>query len=361
MSDKITVSIIIPVYKIPEEYLNQCIESILDQTFDNFEIILVDDNDNNDISGKLCDKLSFDHAKIISLHQKNQGVSVARNNGLLHAKGQWIAFVDSDDWLEPNYLKRLVQEGENHKADIVMCSCFANYINREKINEFFQYRTKLFTGKKKDEILLQLICRGINDYFPPETGVGVPWAKLYRKDYLEEKKLKFDSQLFRMQDNIFNLYAVEDADRIYYFNEILYHYRKNNGSATKKFNPKIVTYFEKVNEATEGFIRKHKKERLFYKALYAKTLIGFNSYINLYYWPVLRARQKRYRVIKEEIKGLLKKTMYQIALSKVDKHILNFQERIYVGLLRKKMIGALLFITLLNDFYKRLKNGSPEQ
>lgn len=362
METKVLISAIIPVYKIPEHYLNQCVRSILTQSFHKFEIILVDDNNNDDDCGTFCDRLAKDHKEVISLHQKNQGVSVARNNGLQHAGGKWIAFIDADDWLEPNYYERLLAEGENHQADIVMCSSFVNYGSREFKNAFFTYHSKLFIGSEKDEIQLQLICRGVNDYFPPETGAGVPWAKLYRRGFLAENSLMFNPQLVRMQDNVFNLYAIERANCIYYFNECLYHYRKNSDSVTRKANPKVIEYFDRVNQATEKFIESyHHDDPLFYKALYAKILIGFNSYINLYYWPSLRAKQKGYLKIRDEMRTLLEKPGYSKARQHADTRILSSREKFYVSLIKRKMVDFIMFLTLINDTIKRARNGSPEK
>lgn len=361
MSEETKISVIVPVYKVETEYIMQCVQSILNQTYTNFEIILVDDNNNQDTSGKLCDRLANQYSKIRTFHQKNQGVSVARNTGLTHSEGKWIAFIDPDDWLETTYFEKLISHGEENKADIVLCSCYANYSNNAQIkNEFFPYKEKYFEGKAKDELFLQLICRGVTDYFPPETGVGVPWAKLYRKQFLIENLLQFDPTLIRMQDNIFNLYAFQAASKIYFFNVCLYHYRKNDASATRKFNPKIIDYFELVNEATLKFIGKYCSSEIFYKAYYAKVLIGFNSYINNYFLPLKSTGTKEYKAIIKEIKELLNKSMYQEALDNVDKSILQNQERLFVAFLKKNQIGLLLLVIQLYQAYRRLKNGSPE-
>jgi Glycosyltransferases, probably involved in cell wall biogenesis len=357
MAEQLAISVIIPVYKIPEKYLRQCICTVKNQTFSDVEIIFIDDNDDNDNCGILCDEFQKKYQNVITLHQRNQGVSVARNNGLNHAKGKWISFVDPDDWLEPNYLERLYKEGEKSDADIVMCSCFANYKNREKTNKFFNYKDKLFIDEEKDEIQLQLICRGINDYFPPESGIGVPWAKLYRRQFLRMKNLTFDPNLIRMQDNIFNLYAVEKANKVYYFNEFLYHYRKYNQSAISKFTPKIIDYIERVNKATETFIKEYNKGELYYKALYAKILMGFNNYFNLFYLPAYHKKQEKFKSIKKEIVKLLSKPMYKNACKNLDSNILRCKERIFVNLLKNKKIGFVLVLTILMNKFKSIKNG----
>lgn len=114
-----TLSIIVPVYNV-KPYLNRCVRSILAQTFQNFELILVDDG-STDGSGELCDNLQEGNPKIKVLHQPNSGLSVARNSGLSVAQGEWVGFVDSDDWLEPEIYTKMLFAADVHSADIVIC------------------------------------------------------------------------------------------------------------------------------------------------------------------------------------------------------------------------------------------------
>lgn len=93
------ISVIVPVYKIKEQYLKECIESISKQTYSNLEIILVDDG-SPDNCGEICDLYAEKDSRIMVLHQKNQGVSMARNNAIQKATGEWITFIDADDWIE---------------------------------------------------------------------------------------------------------------------------------------------------------------------------------------------------------------------------------------------------------------------
>lgn len=113
-----SLSIIVPVYNV-KEYLGKCVDSILNQTFDDFEIILVDDG-STDGSGKLCDNYKNEE-RVRILHQTNSGQSAARNSGLSVASGNWVGFVDSDDWLEPEMYGQMMEAAKKHKADVVIC------------------------------------------------------------------------------------------------------------------------------------------------------------------------------------------------------------------------------------------------
>ena len=113
------ISVIVPVYKV-EKYLPECIESVLAQTFTDFELILVDDG-SPDNSGKICDDYATRDSRIRVFHKENGGVSSARNLGLDNARGEWIGFVDPDDWIEPDMYEQMYLAGTENNADFVWC------------------------------------------------------------------------------------------------------------------------------------------------------------------------------------------------------------------------------------------------
>ena len=113
------ISLVIPVYNV-EKYLDKCMESVLAQTYDNYEVILVDDG-STDNSGKMCDEYAERDSRVTVYHQKNSGVSVARNVGIENAKGEFISFIDSDDWVDESYLEKLVNAQIKYNADLTIC------------------------------------------------------------------------------------------------------------------------------------------------------------------------------------------------------------------------------------------------
>ena len=114
-----TISIIIPVYNV-EKYLNKCLNSVIEQTYKNIEVILIDDG-STDNSGKICDEYAKNDIRIKIIHQQNGGVSTARNNGLEHATGKYITFVDSDDYIEKEMIETMAKKIMKKNADIVIC------------------------------------------------------------------------------------------------------------------------------------------------------------------------------------------------------------------------------------------------
>lgn len=219
------ISVIIPVYNIVS-FLEDCLESIRRQSFRNYEVIIVDDG-SNDGSGDKCDQYdSLENFHIV--HTENIGAAHARNIGLEYAKGKYIAFVDGDDTVSEDYLKILYDEIESQAVDIVSCCCMS--LEAEEIDCFFS-KDFLFEGESKKDLLYQLIEMRYGQPGPYYyTGIGVPWGKLYNRDFIEKNHLRFDIKLRRLQDNMFNMYAFHYAMNIKYINKPLYIYRRGHVS-----------------------------------------------------------------------------------------------------------------------------------
>lgn len=220
------ISVIIPIYN-QEKYIKKCLESVLAQTYKDLQIILVNDG-STDHSVRECKRFTSD-SRVILFEQENQGVSVARNLGIKAAKGEWIAFIDPDDYLEKDYFSTLL-EGVNENTDIVSCCCNLVSSSFKGVDHFFKKSFSIKMGEDKSRLILQLMDM---QYGAPKKGkkitaIGVPWGKLYRTVFIREQKLSFKSELRRMQDNNFNMYAFDKAREIIYINTPLYNYRIDN-------------------------------------------------------------------------------------------------------------------------------------
>jgi len=229
------ISIVIPVYNIVS-YLEVCINSILEQSFTDYEVILVDDG-SSDGSSEVCDKFDNNpNFKII--HTENAGPAHARNTGLELATGKYIAFIDGDDAIADGYLEILYKEIEKQGAEIVSCCCKSIEAGEE--DHFFS-RDTLFDEDNKIELIYQLIEMRYGQPGPfYYTGIGVPWGKLYNRAFIENHHLRFDNNLRRLQDNMFNMYAFHKARNIKYINKPLYLYRRGHvSSLSVKFNPNL--------------------------------------------------------------------------------------------------------------------------
>lgn len=204
------ISIIVPVYKT-EKYLDRCIESIINQTYINLEIILVDDG-SPDNCPSMCDGWVEKDSRIKVIHKENGGVSSARNAGLDIAKGDYVGFVDSDDYIQADMYKTLYDEALKNNCDIVVCSY---QINDEDIgNDGF--------SKIRQLDAMKLITTGDYKY-------GVLWNKLYKRSVIKDIKMP---SLVCCEDLVFNYYVFKNAENISETELKLYHYEQNESSVT---------------------------------------------------------------------------------------------------------------------------------
>ena len=221
-----SISIIVKVYN-EEKYLEKCIDSILNQSYQNLEIILIDDG-STDNSGSICDEYKKKDKRVQVIHQKNQGQSSARNAGLNIAKGSYIGFVDSDDWIEQNMYEKLYKNICLYNADIATCSYVLEYEdNNIKTTELEEQLLELFEKKNQKMLLKNFLNREL--YF---SG---PCDKLYRMSIFEN--IRFPENQF-YEDNYIALELMLKAEKIAVGNGKYYHYRQHINSTTKSYSDK---------------------------------------------------------------------------------------------------------------------------
>ncbi len=218
-----TFSIIVPVYNV-EQYLEECIESILVQTYKDFELLLIDDG-STDSSWDICDRYSANDARIKAIHKQNAGVSVARNDGIEKAKGTYITFIDSDDWIESNYLERILAEIEDY--DILFFGCTWHYEDgtvRSLCPPATLCRTNIYSS------IYHLLHNDVDvNYF------GFTWNNVFRKDIIDEFTIRFVENLPVCEDEVFSLAYCNHAHSLKVIADPLYHYRwKAQGLTHKK-------------------------------------------------------------------------------------------------------------------------------
>ncbi len=212
------ISVVVAVYNI-EKYIKDCVESILAQDFDDFEVILVDDG-STDKSGAICDKFTDKRVKVI--HQKNLGLSEARNNGLAAAKGDFIAFIDGDDTISEHYLSKLYDAARENKADIAVCG----------------YET-VYNDKVKTTAPKQCVLSGSDatwKLLTEQLDLDVlAWNKLYRRSLFTKNKISYPAGE-KNEDNLttYKLYA--KAKRVCFIEDLLYSYLKRSDSITGQQN-----------------------------------------------------------------------------------------------------------------------------
>ena len=220
------VSIIIPVYNV-EKYLAECIESVLRQTYQNIEILLIADG-SPDNSGKICDKYAKKDSRVRVIHKQNGGVSSARNVGLEQANGEYITFVDGDDFIAKSYIEELYKTLENANADLSFCKYdHYNGLGFEEIKEGFP--TNLVVDKN-DQSFIDFFCR----FFTNKNNFcGSSCRVLYKKSVLQD--LSFNENVKISEDLLFLLQAIFNAKKLVFLDKALYHYRVAQGSACHSY------------------------------------------------------------------------------------------------------------------------------
>lgn len=210
------ISIIIPVYNV-EEYLSRCIDSVLNQTHKNLEIILVDDG-SADNCGKICDEYAQKDSRIKVIHKENGGVSSARNAGLDIAQGDYVAFVDADDYVEKEMCEYLLKEMESGEFDIIQY----NYCDVLEDGTLVSANIKNRTYDNYNDILYDAFTRNIH--------FGI--TKFYRRDVV--KNIRYRTDLSRAEDMLFFLECAKKTARLKTTDKILYYYFQRETSVTHK-------------------------------------------------------------------------------------------------------------------------------
>lgn len=255
------ISIVVPVYNA-EEYLSRCVTSILQQSYKSFELILINDG-STDKSGEICDKFKSLDQRIVTIHKKNSGVSDTRNLGINLAKNPYICFIDADDYIEKEYLNRLL---ENKHADLVA----SGYIRIDGMNFFPKERFYDY------HLLQQELSKLINIPL-----LDTPWGKLFKKNIIDKYQIRFDTKLKFGEDQIFvrnylshckNLQALSNAGYIYYI--------QSNETRKKKFHLTMEEFIYRCKCEMDTFT---KLEKVFHCKIDTKNKMCFVSFIhNLY-------------------------------------------------------------------------------
>ncbi|MEG2895606.1 MAG: glycosyltransferase [Niameybacter sp.] len=246
------VSIVVPIYNV-QTYLPRCLESLLAQTLEDIEIILINDG-SKDESLAVCEHYAKQDKRIKVIDQVNQGVSVARNTGLLHARGRYIGFVDPDDWIEPNMYEVMTAQIQAQACSICLC----NYYKDDKNSSV----PKTLKIKKdvliQEEIVAHLVSNmvGADDIMPHYNFVmGCVWRGLYSKNFLTQHEICFEPGINIMEDLAFNVKALLNAEKICIVRDYLYHYIQNPTSILHTYKKNMWEDQMRVHELLEKYIQ----------------------------------------------------------------------------------------------------------
>lgn len=242
------LSIIVPVYNA-EEFLDRCIESILSQTYKSLDIIVVDDGSSDD-SGKICDEYAEKDMRVRVIHKQNGGVSSARNIGIEAARGEYICFVDSDDYLERDYLEVLLETKRKYPDfDNIWCGFYT-------VRDYYKNKKETVVAEKDKNYSFYNLS-GIMDLCE-KWLVQMPWNKLFETKKVKENNILFPPELSLGEDYIFNLRYLDCTNgKIVVINKPLYDYlRDGKESLDNKYYANLLEIYRRLNSEIEKYAEK---------------------------------------------------------------------------------------------------------
>lgn len=315
------ISVIVPVYKV-EKYLERCIDSILNQTYHNLQIILIDDGSPDDC-GRICDEYAKRDARIEVIHKSNGGQAAARNDGLAIAKGDYVGFVDSDDYIEPNMYEEMLYKIQENQADICVCS---RYVESEN------GKMDSYVSKKARETLMDNIQALKHIIAFSDFDMAV-WDKLYKADILSE--LRFPAGKIN-EDYYFITEAFERSKKIVYIPIPFYHYIQRIGSTTR--NSVMDKSIVQASEYLYEFFRKKHPEIAY---------VGQTACVFAYVYLINKCIKNRIDIndeFREEALSIIRKNWYGVIRNE------------NIGVVKKiQVICLAMSITLYRELFLQIK------
>ena len=337
-----SVSIVLAVYNV-ENYLPKCMDSLLCQTLRDIEIVAVDDG-STDSSGLILDDYALRDPRVIVIHQPNAGVSAARNAGIARSAGEYVAFVDGDDWTEPDMCEHAVRHAMETGADLIMYSNFFNYPDREARTAMFAGDARLFRQEQIADIQNLIVDSELAEPGFTSNATFV-WAKLWRRETLAHKPGGwFTEGLAWGEDQLFNLNGLEHVRLAAYTSRALYHYRVSRQSVTRAFRPDRLEmygrYLDELGKFAAGKGGQSKLAEAYRKRVVFTLILAVRMHFNN---PENRMPLRRKAA---ELKALMCSEPYASALAEVRPDDFISGRGVFVKLAKR---GAALPLLLLSS------------
>lgn len=345
------VSIIIPVYNV-EKYIKRCVNSLLAQTLKDIEIILVDD-ESSDKSPELCDELASNDNRIKVIHKQNEGAGLSRNAALKIATGEYIGFVDSDDFVDPLMFETLYNTAEEFGSDLVLSGVrFVDGNMFESkgdsvLKEYFNGTTHFETTEQLNELRMGIV--GAKPFEPDDSKYGMSiWKNLFRHSVIKENNLKFQSEREMLsEDALFMIDFIANTRKATGLKEVFYNYCRNGESISKSYKK---DRFEKslvfVSETEKRFGDIDPKEYKIYIYRFWQAMCRV-----LCSQEIMHAKDQRvkYSVLKNRLKDFLKHELTKEALKAYPLKTLPLKQRVFAVAMKYKMYAILKLLVGLRS------------
>lgn len=337
------ISVIVPVYKV-EKYLKQCVDSILNQSFTDFELILVDDG-SPDGCPIICDEYAKQDKRIKVIHKHNGGSSSARKAGISSSVGRYVMFIDGDDWLDQETLLITSRKAMEIGADCVMFSYVKEY--EKSSTPVHIYNGDKQTKTKNESMSFYHRFFGLvnEELQHPELADSIVSCcmKLYKREFVLQARYFDTKYVGSCEDGLFNIYALYNSAVVYYLDDPLYHYRKtNSGSLTSLYRPLLPelwgNLFKEMQQAIiELSLPVVCEEALKNRIALSIVGIGFSE-----------IRNPNKKEIKLNIKKWITSSQYQEAIRQLEFKFLPFKWKVFLWFCKKKQSGVVyLFLKIM--------------
>ena len=348
------ISVIIPIYNAAD-YLRQCLDSVIKQTYHNLQIICIDAG-SKDGSVKIIDEYMAGDKRIQCLHVENKGVAYSRNVGLDAAQGEYILFVDADDWIDEDTIEVALTEAKRTGAEIVMWPYCREYASKSLPKKIFRTEYHLFEGNDVKKWIhrrhMGIIGKELS---MPENADALctVWGKLYQADLIRENHVRFTDlkEIGTYEDGLFNLYVTGYAKKVLYIQKYLYHYRRDNpNSITTKYKDRLFHQWKHLFRLMKCYIEVQQQPQYYETALNNRICLsvlglGLN----------LLASDKTDREKRSELKSILRDPMYTEAFRHFDMRYLKIHWKLFYGAAKYRMV--IIVYALLKVIY-RIITGS---
>ncbi|MEK4201245.1 glycosyltransferase family 2 protein [Cytobacillus sp. FSL K6-0265] len=355
---KAIISIIVPIYNM-EKYVERCLHSLLTQTFKGIEIIAVNDG-STDRTGDILSKYQEKDKRVKVFYQENKGVSEARNLGLKHAIGEYIGFVDPDDWVHQEMYEVLYEALQREQVDIAMCRYTRAYQHFFKEKYFHHLKEKPYRGEAyKEQIVRRLVGPIKEEVSDPSMldAMGTVWSKLYRRNLLTEQPILFTDlhHIGSNEDTLFNMKVMSLADSFVYVDRPLYHYwKENEHSQTSEYRSDLFQLWQQLYEEMNHCLKAYSFSR------HAQTALNNRICLNMIGLGLNILASKNQLTMREkinEIDIILSAPIVREAFKGLDISYFPFVWKVFFVCARSRSASSVYYMLTMIDRLRKKRWG----
>lgn len=330
------VSVVVPVYNV-EKYLHQCIDSLLNQTYPNLEIILVDDG-STDNSGKICDEYKDNYPDIMIIHKQNEGLGFARNSGMAVATSDYVTFIDSDDYADKKMIEELMKPIIENNADTVIGG-FKKVDDLGNVLFTETYEKQIYTGKRAyEDFFIRILGSkpGKHDFVRMSV-----WNSVYSLRLIKENQISFPSERVMISEDLgFDADYYKIASNVVILSTSMYNYRYNPGSLSEKYRSNkfqlINDLYTEMRKRINGTFKKQEEADNRLKTMYLIQIRGCIKQENI------SGKNRREKI--ESVKSICTHAMVQQVIKTYPRNKLSLKQKFFINMIKYKNCKILLLL-----------------